>query len=159
VSAVPAIRRALIGLLGGLYRDAQVTYGPPVQLAARMAYINAARIPTNIQPTTSGGPRRSRDETAEVDVVLSCFRPGDTASVDDAQQQVSDDAWAMYATLENHFRSRDAAPLTPASRDAIADHADEQIYPAIDTDEDGTEVTIGWICDITVTVTTTTRLA
>lgn len=159
MSAVPALRLALVELLRRLYPLATITYGPPMQLADRMAYINAARIPTNTQPTVSGGLRRSRDETAEIDVVLSCFLPGDPGSIDDAQRQVCEAAYGMYDELEAYFRDRDAEPLTPTSRDAIVDHADDQVYPATDTEEDGAETVIGWICDVTATVTTTTRLA
>ena len=152
-SAIPAQRLALVDLLRGLYPDGAVTYGPPVDLSAQMAYINRATIAENGQPTTSGAAVRSRRETSEIEVVLSCYVPGNPGPLDDAQQSVCESAYAMYDALEDHFRGRDNAPLTPGSFPSVVTRGEDQIYPA----ERG-GVILGWICDVTATVTTTANV-
>ena len=154
MSGIPKLRVAIIDLLRGLYpTDVQITYGPPTDLAERMIYIDGTRIPTNANPTRGGGARRSVDETSEIDVIFSAYVAGianPELSEDDAQRRASDTAWAMYDELQDHFRSPSSAPLTPGARDPWITEVKEEIYPAGDDS--------GWICDVTATITTITRI-
>ncbi len=161
MSAIPALREAIVGLLREALPDARVNYGPteledqPVQVA----YIKAARIVRNGMAGVSGGSRRSRDEEVEIDVALSFFTAGDTESSDDAQAESVAGAYAMYDALEDVFRSRESQPLVLGSRLEHIESASDEILPAVEDDgENGTFIT-GWICDVTATINTTVRLS
>lgn len=150
-SSVPAQRLALVLLLRGLFPDAGVTYGRPVTLRNRMAWLGDARVTENVQPGTSGASRRSRRETVEVEVVLSCYVAGPVDQGDDAQMQATVAAYAMYDALEDHFRTLGVEPLAPGCMASIISSHDMTISPATDFED----VVRGWTCDITATVSTT----
>ncbi len=151
MSAVPAIKSALLARLRTLFPDAMVSYGPPQSLADEMASVAGASV-RHERPTV-GGPTRSREETADVSVILSCAVAGDGESWDDAQQQATEAAYRMLDVLEDHFRDRSHATLGGACRDAIVSSHELAEYK---TDADG--YAAGRIGEITATITCRTRI-
>lgn len=150
-SAVPALKRALRDVLRQLFPDARVSYGPPQSLADVMAAVTTASV--RHERPTAGGPTRSREEIADIEVVLSCFTAGDGESWDDAQQEATEAAYDMLDVLEDHFRDRTAATLGGACRDAIVSSHELAEYK---TDADG--YASGRIGEITATITCRTRI-
>ena len=153
-SAVPALKLALRDLLRGLYYDAQVTYGPPTNLADRMAAVGNASV--EHERPTAGGPSRSREEVAAIEVILSCASAGDsgTGPYDDTQQAATEAAYEMLDTLVEHFRDRTAQTLGGACRDANVSAHELAEYTT--TDPDG--FVTGRVGEITATITCRTRI-
>lgn len=157
MSAVPAIKVALRTLLTDLFPEAVVCYGPPQPQAMsdQMASVGNASV-VHERPT-AGGQSRSREETAEVQVILSCAVAGDGESYDNAQQLATEAAYAMFDILEDHFRDRNASTLGGVARDAIVSRHELNEYHA--TRQEGPQVVIvGRIGEITATITTRVRL-
>ena len=150
-SAVPALKRALLEVLRSLFPDARVSYGPPQSLADQMASVAGASV-RHERPTV-GGPTRSREETAEIQVILSIAVAGDGESWSDAQQAATEAAYDMLDVLEDHFRDRTAATLGGACRDAIVSSHELAEYK---TEADG--FAAGRIGEITATITCRTRI-
>lgn len=150
-SAVPALKVKLRDLLRGLFPDARVSYGPPQSLADQMASVAGASV--RHERPTAGGATRSREEVADIQVILSIAVPGDGESWDDAQQAATEGAYAMLDVLEDHFRDRTAATLGGACRDAIVSSHELVEYK---TDADG--YAAGRIGEITATITCRTRI-
>ena len=151
-SAVPALKVALRDLLRVLFPDARVSYGPPQSLDDVMAAVTSASV--RHERPTAGGPTRSREEIADIEVVLSVAVAGDGESWDDAQQAATEAAYAMLDVLESHFRDRTAATLGGACRDALVRTHKLAEYTA--TDPDG--YVTGRVGEITATVTCRTRI-
>ncbi len=150
-SAVPALKVKLRDLLRDLFPDARVSYGPPQSLADQMASVAGASV-THERPT-AGGPTRSREEVAEIEVLLSIAVPGDGESWDDAQQKATEGAYAMLDVLEAHFRNPTTSTLGGACRDAIVSSHELAEYK---TNADG--YAAGRIGEITATITCRTRI-
>lgn len=150
-SAVPALKSALLGVLRTLFPEARVSYGPPQSLADQMASVAGASV--RHERPTAGGSTRSREEIAEIQVILSVAVAGDGESWDDAQQRATEDAYAMLDVLEDHFRDRTATTLGGACRDAIVSSHELAEYK---TDADG--YAAGRIGEITATITCRTRI-
>ena len=150
-SAVPALKVKLRDLLRGLFPDARVSYGPPQSLADQMASVAGASV--RHERPTAGGATRSREEIADIQVILSIAVPGDGESWDDAQQAATEGAYAMLDVLEDHFRDRTAATLGGACRDAIVSSHELAEYK---TDADG--YAAGRIGEIIATITCRTRI-
>lgn len=152
MSAVPAIKSALMTMLAELYPEAIVSYGPPQTLADQVVSVGNASV--EHERPTAGGQTRSREETADVEVILSCAVPGDNESIDNAQRQATEAAYVMLDTLETHFRDRHNRTLDGACRDAIVSRHELNEYHA--TDPEG--YTSGRVGEITATITCRTRL-
>lgn len=154
-SAVPALKLALRSLLADLYPDAQITYGPPTNLADQMAAVGNASV--EHERPTAGGASRSREEVADIEVILSCAASGtsgDGEMWDDAQQTATEAAYAMLDTLVDHFRDRTAQTLGGACRDAnVSSH---ELAEYTTTDADG--FVTGRVGEITATITCRTRI-
>ena len=111
------------------------------------------KVATFITKPTAGGSRRSREESAEVEMVVSCYRPGDT---DDAQQEAAAAAWAMADTLHDHLRVRGNETLGGICREAwISEWSDDDGGYRL-TDAGG--LITGRATDITITITADTRI-
>lgn len=150
MSAVPALKSALATVARTLWPDAQ-TYRatPQIDRPRDLAVIGDAK--TTITRPTSGGAIRSREEAAEVEIIVSSYRPGDS---DASQQAASEAAWAMVDQLHDWLRIRGNETLGGICRDAWMSAADDTDYPL--TDESG--LTVGRCCDITMTITANTRI-
>lgn len=152
-SAVPALKRALIDLLAELFPDAAVSYGPPQSLADVMVSVGSASVEHG-RPT-AGGPTRSREEVADIEVILSCASAGDGESlIVNAQQEATEAAYALLDVLVEHFRDRTAATLGGACRDANVRAHELAEYASVDPDG----FIRGRIGEITATVTCRTRI-
>lgn len=137
-----------------LFPDAQVSYGPPQpnMLVDQVASVIGATVQHG-RPTV-GGPTRSREETADMRVILSCASAGDGESWDNAQQWATEGAYAMLDALEDHFRDRTRATLDGACRDAIiSSHELDEYFTTNDT---GTIT--GRVGEIAATITCRTRI-
>ena len=151
MSAVPAIKAALRDLLAHLYPDARVTYGPPQGLADQMVSVIGATV--QHERPTSGGPTRSREEVADVRVILSVAAAGDEESWDSAAEKACTQVYAMFDQLEAAFRDRSVQTLGGACRDAIVSSHELSEYHSMN----GSVIT-GRIAEIAATVTCRTRL-
>ena len=153
-SAVPAIKLALKQLLYDLYTadGARIIYGPPQGEADKMACIIGAS--ARHERPTAGGAYRSREEEADVQVVLSVAVPGDVESFDDAAQMACEGVYEMFDRLEDHFRNRHAATLGGACRDAIVSSHELSEYAS----EDADGYITGRVAEITATITCRTRI-
>lgn len=149
-SSVPAQRLALVNLMRQLFPEDAVSYGRPVTLSSRMAHLGDARV-SNAQPSSGGGVTRTRREEVEVEVVLSAYVPGNPDANDDAQQNATEWAYEMLDQLETYFRTVASGPLIPKAFPSIVSSHEMTIAPAYDSND----VIVGWMCDITATVTTT----
>ena len=150
MSAIPALKAKLRAVAAELWPAAQTTMGPPPADSPQdLAVIEAAR--AEITRPTAGGAKRSREEAAEIDLVVSCYRPGD-----DEEQQLaaSAAAWAMVDQLEDWLRIRGTETLGGLCRDAWVSEYSDRDYRL--TDDQG--YVIGRACDVTVTVTANTRI-
>jgi hypothetical protein len=152
MSAVPALKVALLALLRSLYPEAAVSYGPPQLLTDVMASVGDAEV--EHERPTAGGPTRSREEVADIEVILSCAAHGDGESLEDAQREATEAAYGMLAVLETHFRDRAAATLGGACRDALV--RTHKLAEYVSTDPDG--YVTGRVGEITATVTCRTRI-
>lgn len=158
-SGVPAQKRALVALLRELFPDAGVSYGPPTRTTNHMAYCGGVQV-DNGTPT-AGGPRRSREEVANHQVMLSVFAPGTSddndsqPAEDDAQQVATEGAYEMLDVLEDHFRQHLTGPLDGTAYTAIVSGHELAEYKITNT----SGAVTGRVGEITATVTTKHRPA
>jgi hypothetical protein len=158
-SGIPAQKRALVSLLRDLFPDAGVSYGPPTKTVNDMAYCGGVQV-DNSTPT-AGGPRRSREEVAAHQVILSKYVPGTSADndsqpvEDDAQQAATEGAYEMLDVLEDHFRVHLTAPLDGTAYTAIVSGHELTEYKITNT----SGAVTGRVGEITATVTTKYRPA
>ncbi len=154
-SAIPALKAALRDVARDLWPDAQ-TYRavPPIDKPRDLAVIGDARA-TITRPTT-GGASRSREESAEVELIVSCYRPVGLDRLDDdgVQLVASMAAWAMLDQLHNWLRIRGNETLGGVCRDAWVSETEDHDYPLLT--DDG--LLAGRCTDITITITAATRI-
>lgn len=98
-STAPQIKLALLAELDALYSaPVQVVYGPPgPEQEDDIVCVGNAR---SSQELATMSPQRRREETVDVDVIVSCYRGGGTES----QQPVTERAYALLADLEDHLQ-------------------------------------------------------
>lgn len=153
-SAVPALKAALREVAVQLWPNAK-TYRavPQLDKPADLAVIGDAR--TTISRPTTGGAKRSREESAEVDLIVSCYRPLSLDGMDDdgVQLVASMAAWAMVDKLHDYLRKRGNETLGGVCRDAWVSDTKDSDYALTD---DG--LVAGRCCDITITITAATRI-
>lgn len=150
MSAIPALKAALTAVARDLWPAAKTTLGPPsVDAPQDLAVVEAAR--ATITKPTAGGARRSREESAEIDIIVSCYRPGDD---DRAQMAASAAAWAMVDQLEDYLRVRGQETLGGICRDAWVSEYTDRDYRLLDEQGYAT----GRACDVTITITANTRI-
>lgn len=113
----------------------------------------AIRQPQITRPTF--GPGRSRDVVAEIDVIISCYVPGDES----AQITALDQAHSLQSQLETYLRTGTNPTLGGASRDAFVSAASvvpDIVYQAFD-DPNISPAPTGRVADNTVTVSALIR--
>ena len=98
-SSAPRVKLALLAELEALYAaPVQVVYGPPgPDQEDDIVCVGNAR---SNQDLATMSPQRRREETLDVDVIVSCYRGGGTES----QQSVTERAYALLADLEDHLQ-------------------------------------------------------
>lgn len=129
---------------------ALVTFGPPGsnQPNAIVAVAMATRQPIT-RPTI--GPNRSREKTAEIDVVFSIYVPGG-----ETRQQVADDACNdLTDLLESYFRTSPNETLSGTCREAWVSSITGP-DPTVATNP-ATGVVTGRISEATATITAAIR--
>lgn len=153
-SAVPALKAALRTVCRELWPTAHVYRAvPQLDQPTDLAVIGDAR--TTITRPTSGGGKRSREESAEVEVVISTYRPIDYGNVDDdgVQLVASTDAWEMADQLHDYLRTRGNETLGGICRDAWISETSDRDYPLM-----AEGLLAGRCTDITITITAATRI-
>lgn len=98
-STAPRVKVALLAELQSLYTaPVQVVYGPPgTDQEDDIVCVGNAR---STQDLATMSPQRRREETLDVDVIVSCFRGGGIES----QQPVTERAYELLAELEDHLQ-------------------------------------------------------
>lgn len=159
MSTAPAQKKEMVARLRELYPEAGVSYALPATFPNDCAYLGAVRVETS-QPT-EGGFRRSRRETASLQVIFSCYRPGLAADSnggafldDEAGVRADEAAFQMLDALEDDFRTRGTDPLGGLVMTAIVSDFEADTQPV--TDERG--AIVGYVCELTATVTTTATI-
>lgn len=141
---VVAVKAALNALLGQLYPNADTSYGLPRDVqTTQVVYLGNATV--QITQPTMGGPRRSREHSIDLDVVLSAY------SFDGDQQAATEAALAMLDQLDNYLRTRGNETLGGACRDSWVSSYDLEENP--DDEAAGSARR----ADITATVTASVR--
>jgi len=151
-SALPAVKDALMTVAATLWpTPAAVYYGPTgANLPELVINIGNART-TDITRPTMGGSRASRDETFEVDVLISVYEPGDWT----VQRTATVKAFAAMAQLDDYLRTWGTnQTLGGVCREAWVSGWD--LAESISDSSNG-EV-LGRVSDLTTTVTVSTRI-
>ena len=101
------------------------------------------------------GPARSREITAEVDLIISVFVGGG----EEAQPIATAAALGLQSQLETYFRTSPNETLSGACREAWVSNAHLALNVAYGANEDPEvrPVAIGRTADITVTITAAIR--
>lgn len=132
----------------------QVAFGDPGKypVAAIVVVPMDVRMPVT-RPTMGTG--RSREQTAEIDLIISVFVGGG----EEAQPLAIAAALDLQGLIESHFRTSPNETLTGACREAHVSNARlvPNIAYAANEDPEVRPVAIGRTADITVTVTASIR--
>ena len=100
-SAAPAVKAALVTALTSAFgTTVQVNYGPP---GSAQSDDIIAVLDVRVTEVVATMGNRSREETLEIDVVVSSYRGGGT----EIQQTVTERAYAVLAALETYLKTTD----------------------------------------------------
>lgn len=145
-SSAPLVKAALLADLQALYTaPVQVVYGPPgPDQEDDIVCVGNAR---SNQDLATMSPQRKREETVDVDIIVSCYRGGGTES----QRPVTERAYALLALLENHLQGT-GYDLSGAVR--LARVTSHELVEAADPDV----LAKGRVSEITAVVTCHVRI-
>lgn len=145
-STAPQVKLALLAELEALYSaPVQVVYGPPgPDQEDDIVCVGNAR---SSQDLATMSPQRRREETLDIDVIVSCYRGGGIES----QQPVTERAYALLADLEDHLQGAgyDLGGVVRLAR--VTSH---ELVEAADPDV----LAKGRVSEITATVTCHVRI-
>lgn len=145
-SAAPTIKAALVAELQALYAaPVVVSYGHPgADVEDDMVAVMDIR---STQEVATLSPMRKREETLDVDVVISCFRGGGP----EAQQVATERAYALLALLESWVQG-DGYTIGGTVRLGLLSRYD--LAEATDPDI----LALGRVAEITATLTCSVRI-
>lgn len=145
-SSVPGIKAYLFGTaFPALFPDTQITYGMPGSFEGQdVVTVGNARVVNDV-PVMSNA--RRVEEVIELQVLLSCYRPGGP----EAQQQATEAVYGLYSTLRDYFRTAPNETLGGNCRESRVTSHD------LIEDDDEDDITNGRLSQIEAVITIRAR--
>lgn len=152
-SAFPAVKRALVSTLQGLYTDLTpqplISYGDPGTYQPNQIVAVMGATTVYERPTMSTA--RPREEVMVVEVVMSVFAPG----TETQQQTATEAAYVLHDRFADYFKTKPNETLGGACREAWVSGHDLTESQAINPQSNAIT---GRIAEIRAQVTVRTRV-